>query len=137
MINAITSLRLKLDGLRRRAVSWLRRQRRKLPYIVWYGQEVDVRLLFPNDVAYLEWLTEAEPLPENGVKLKIKKKKVKPLSPVQTAAGALKEAGISFISVWPYDKKLRGAEWLLGPSLRGPMRIKFEGTTKNLLARTE
>lgn len=115
----------------------LRKLRQQLPYVVWYGQEVDVRVIFPNDTAYLEWLTEATPTPDSGVKLTMEQKEVPPVSPIKAAFRSLKDAGIDFLSVWPYDKKVRGSEWHLGPSLKGPMRIKFVGTTQNVLARTE
>ena len=100
----------------------LKRVNRLFPRLVWYGQEVDVILTFvehdplsdfidqvPNQVSNNDNLYEVEKL--------------------------LQDMNIRFDVGYGSRGALRGRDWFLDYSLRGPLRVKFVGHTEASVVR--
>jgi hypothetical protein len=88
-----------LEAAVARLREWLWRLSRKFPRLVWYGDELDVRLTFDGRGLG----TDADAIFE--------------------CQRILREAGISFDS----GSGLEGRDWELDWSLQGPLRVTFRG----------
>ena len=89
-----------------RAKYWLLRQRRRLPYLVWYNDELDVTVTLSQDK-----LDPENPLASFSMGA---------FSEIQTQFSAL---GISFDSGMGPE----GRDWEWDWSLKGPISIRFRG----------
>lgn len=96
---------------------------RKLPRLVWYGDEVDVLITFPGDKYTPEELTDGEAVFDN--------KRNATKTYLNIAEVAMYHAGIGFDRGYGAD----GRDWMLDYSVTGPMRIKFVGRNKTPLNR--
>lgn len=100
---------------------------RKLPRIVWYGQEIDVLVTFTNE--------KLPPVTTNQLSDFLSKQVNPQLMPdgIGEATIALLKSGISFDTGFGE----RGRDWYFDYSLRGPVRVKFLGPAKYPLKRQE
>jgi hypothetical protein len=96
---------------------------RKLPRLVWYGDEVDVLVTFTGDKYTPEELSGGEVVFDNhrnATKMYL-----------NIAEVAMYHAGIGFDRGYGAS----GRDWMLDYSVTGPMRIKFVGRNKTPLNR--
>lgn len=114
---------------------WLKRQRRKLPYLVWYGDELDVTISFTDESLELVSNKEAEAELTDDKK---KKKKLRSeaqaqlnVSYVSEAESMLRRAGIKFDTGTGFG----GRDWEFDWSLSGPVHVSFRGKAKAPSAR--
>lgn len=131
---ALDHVRLFFYNTQLRVQRLLRQLHRKLPRLVWYGDEIDVKIMFPK-VTYPKQQLVAEPVNTNGC-LTVQTQYA--MDEVGTASAALHKAGIGFDTGFgALDSGEFGREWFLDYSLRGPIRVKFIGKAKAPMNRTE
>ncbi len=90
---------------------WIR-FRRRLPYLVWYGQEIDVGVTFFDDALDAETIQQGRRQFQSGPYREIEQK--------------LRALGISFDSGIGPD----GRDWEWDFSLKGPISVRFRRVTK-------
>lgn len=102
--------RCKLSALRRRLLWW---RRRWIPYLVWYGDELDVRVVLSQDkLPAIEFAGDAPP-----------EEAFRPLF-----SGSFAEIEERFLEVGiSFDKGigLHGRDWEWDWSLKGPISVQF------------
>lgn len=108
----------RFEQLISRSKYWLIRQRRRLPYLVWWNDELDVTVCLSQDKLDL---TAANPFAQlfNGAFYEAEK--------------VFREMGISFDRGMGPD----GRDWEWDWSLKGPISIRFRGRAKNPHLRME
>lgn len=103
-----------LEQMRSRIKYWFIRQRRKLPHLVWWGEEVDVTITFSQ-----------HGLPEGADMAEAMQYLYR--SRMAEIEAALKEIGISFDRGGGYD----GRDWEWDWSLKGPVSVRFRERSRN------
>lgn len=97
----------RLEAAVGRAKGWLLRLRRRLPYLVWYGDEIDVRVTFSQDK--LDDVTNPFRQLFSGELFELEKR--------------LGNIGIGFDRGVGFD----GRDWEWDWSLKGPISVTFRG----------
>lgn len=124
-----------LDQLFSNISLWCKRVRRKLPYLVWYGDEVDVTITFTSEGLKLVSEAEAEAATTDNKK---RKKKLYNeaeaqlrTNPVTEAENLLRRAGLKFDTGTGFG----GRDWEFDWSLSGPVHVTFRSRAKAPSAR--